>query len=295
MQNNFYLPFTDQQSINLIYIMQNYIKTYSNYLNYPNTNILGVYGSFPKVIWNGGRTIPNNDFDNLEKISNCLDDFNQHNLVCKFTFTNQLLEKKHLDDEYCNKLLNLINTTNNEITIHSQILEDYILKNYPKIPLTSSITKGIQLDTFKESIEKNIYSMVVCYPRRNILEYISTLSPNNQNKVELLINSGCGYCKVYKEHYKIESLNNLNNSELIFNCYRRDSNYDREKDINKWPFEEQLIDNIELFQDLNIHTYKIQGRCQDIKSLAKQYSSIFFIPGVDEIVFKETIKNIDFL
>ena len=75
-------------------------------------------------------------------------------MVCKFAFTNQLLEEQHLHNTYCNEVLDLIAETNNEIVIHSKILEDYIKNNYSNIPLTSSITKGFDLETFKKAIQE---------------------------------------------------------------------------------------------------------------------------------------------
>jgi hypothetical protein len=106
-----------------------------------------------------------NDFDSLEKIEQCLYDLNKHNLICKLTFTNQVLTEEHLNNKYCNDILDLVANTNNEITIHSKLLENHILNKYPKIPLTSSITKGSDLLTLQEAINSNKYDSIVCYPR----------------------------------------------------------------------------------------------------------------------------------
>jgi hypothetical protein len=72
------------------------------------------------------------------------------------------LTENHCYDKYCNQILDLIADTENEIIIHSQILENYILNKYPNIPLTSSITKGFDLNTFKTALHQN-YKNVVCF------------------------------------------------------------------------------------------------------------------------------------
>ena len=288
MKNNFYLPFTNQETINLIFTIKEKINQYPNYLNYPNTNITGVYGCFPGMIWNGGRTLLANEFDNIEKIQSCIKNFNDNDLICKFTFTNSLLTDEHLKDEYCNELLDLISQSENEITIYSSILEDYILNKYPNIPLNSSITKGTDFETFKREMDKKIYKKVVCYPRRNILSYIKTLNPEEKDKVELLVSSGCGYCKIYKEHYKVESYNSLYNTQEKFNCYRLNGNYNFEEEHLKHPFEEQMNFNIDDYQDIGITSYKVQGRvCHEIDLSIQQYCNLFFHEDIKNQIIKE--------
>lgn len=288
MENNFYLPFTNQETIDLIFIIKEKINQYSNYLNYSNVNIAGVYGCFPNIIWNGGRTLLDNEFDNIEKIQSCIKNFNDNGLICKFTFTNSLLTDEHLKDEYCNELLDLISQSKNEITIYSSILEDYILNKYPNIPLNSSITKGTDFETFKREMDKNIYKRIVCYPRRNILSYIEQLKPEDKNKVELLISSGCGYCKIYKEHYKIESFNSLYNKKEKFNCYRLNNNYNFAEEHSNQPFEEQMIFDIDYYQNIGISSYKVQGRvCHEIDLSISQYCNLFFQENIKNEVIEE--------
>ena len=278
MQNNFYLPFMDSRMLELTFIMQGIIDKYSQYLKFPETKIAGVYGSFNNIIWNGGRPISTNEFSTFEEIKNCINLINKHNLIYKFTFTNQLLDESHCNDIYSNKILDLINETNNEIVIHSQILEDYIKDKYPSIQLTSSITKGFDLETFQKEIDKD-YKAVVCYAKKNILQYIKDLQKEKQNKVEILLSgNACATCKLYKKHYE---------SISYFNLYGKYQNHVCPLESGMSPqiiAEEDLVFNIDFLQKLNIHNYKIQGRTSSVNRLIEIYLNIFFQPQIiDEI------------
>lgn len=295
MQNNFYLPFMGQDTINLAFIMQECLDKYSSYVKYPNPIIAGLYGSFNNIIWNGGRTIITSDFQNFEEVKQCLNNINKHNLKCKFTFTNQLLTKEHCENQYCNQILKLIADTNNEITIHSKLLENYISSLYPEIPLTSSITKGFDFETFKIALNQN-YKNVVCYYKQNILKYLETVPFNLQQKTELILNADdCAYCKMCKKHYECESFYNLHNYYLHENgCYRFHPMYDAKKEWFSLPIEERLYFDINYFQWLNINTYKIQGRMKTIEQLLETYLYIFFYPSMYQEIYdylKDNINN----
>lgn len=290
--NNFLLPFTGIDSINLAYFIQDQVQEYSKNTRMINTNIHGVYGSFNNIIWNGGRTI-DNGINNIYQISQVLNSINSHDMICKFVFTNCLLEKKHLQDKYCNQVLDLIAETNNEIVINSPILEDYIRNKYPSIGLTSSITKGLDYNTYKTAIQKD-YKNVVVYPRRNILKDIEQLNAGDKAKIELMINNdGCGYCKMEQQHYRNESYNNLYGTSNTFVCYQFLPNFKKYKEILAVPLDEQLFNNYEYFQDLGISCYKVQGRGALLDRLLIDYLDILFFPGIRNEIYNNS-QQFDF-
>ena len=278
--NNFYLPFTDQKTLNLAFFMQEQISQYSNYLLYPNAKIAGVYGSFPGLIWNGGRSFYNTDFIHISDMYNCLQEINNKSMICKFTFTNQLLEKQHCSNPLCNNILDLIADTKNEIVIFSDILENYIKEKYPYINLTSSITKGNSLSVLQNNLQKD-YSAVVCFYKKNILQYISQLSKIDQNRIELLLNDeGCAHCSNSVNHFANESYNNLYGTQRQFLCNKQLKDYNDYETLLNLSNDEQLFYNIKYFQDLNIHNYKIRGRCSSLNNLASVYVNTLFMPEV---------------
>ena len=70
-----------------------------------NYKIGSVYGTFPGAIWNGGRAV----FGLAQKkdIISTLNIYNSRNIPVRFTWTNSLLEEKHVYDTYCNLIMNL--------------------------------------------------------------------------------------------------------------------------------------------------------------------------------------------
>ena len=292
--NNFFLPFMNLPNLDLAYAIQDQLQIYKEHSRFPEANITGVYGSFNNIIWNGGRTIYCDDFQTFDQIKSCLKTINSHNMICKFVFTNQLLEEQHLYDKYCNQVLDLIAETGNEIVINSLLLENYIRDKYPTIQFTSSITKGADFNTYKTAIQQN-YKSVVCYPRRNILADIGTLSNEDKQKIELMINNdGCGHCKIDKQHYENESYNNLYGTNKLFSCYQFHPNYKRYKELLAVPIEEQLFNNNEYFQDLGISSYKIRGRGEPVDRLLIDYLNILFWPGVRDEIY-HNLQQFDFL
>lgn len=281
-------------SIDLAIIMKDLLQKYNKFSKFPNPNIQGVYGNFNNVIWNGGRTVMSSDFSTIQDIESCINKINANNLICRLTCTNQLLEKQHLLDPFCNDILSLINESNGEIIIHSSLLENYIRDKYPNIPLISSITKGFDFNTFKDALNQD-YKNVVCFYTQDILKYLETASEKQQNKVELLLQSDyCAYCKMYNKHYEFESYNSLNNKKDIdYNCYKFNPNYNKQIEWFNLPIEKRLNYNIEYFQWLNIHTYKIQGRLCNINQLIDLYIDALFYPyGNIREGIKQEIKNI---
>lgn len=279
------------ETIQLAYIMQKQLETYSKYCKFSNAIIAGVYGSFNNIIWNGGRTIITPEFTTFNEVKNCIEDFNNHNLICKFTFTNQLLTQEHCYDDYCNQILELIAKTNNEIVIHSPILEQYIRNIYPNIPLISSITKGFDFNTFKTALHQD-YKNVVCHYKQNILKYLEQMPIELQRKTELILNAdACAYCKMFSKHYECESYYNLYGEYLNQNdCYKFHPNYDEQREWFNLPIEERLIYDIKYFDWLNIHNYKIQGRMESVNQLIDTYLQIFFYPGMYEEIYNN-IQN----
>ncbi len=59
-----------------------------------NYQVGSVYGTFPGAIWNGGRAvfglIPKHEIENTLKL------YNSEGIPVRFTWTNSLLEEKHL-------------------------------------------------------------------------------------------------------------------------------------------------------------------------------------------------------
>lgn len=166
---------------------------------FENAEISAVYGCFPGSIWNGGRDVIGSA--TRDEILYVLSEFNSRGIAVRYTYTNPLLEEKHLYDTFCNMTLELSNNGNNEVLVNSPLLEEYIRKEYPDFRLLSSTTKCLNTkDAIRNELEKD-YSLVVLDSAWNNTEELFAL-PHHE-KIELLVNHYCqDNCPRRKLHYE---------------------------------------------------------------------------------------------
>ena len=163
--------------------------------------IASFYGVFPPSIWNGGR----NQSGVVDKtfVKSVIKAFNERGIPLRFTFTNPVLEKKHLSDSFCNMVMAMADNGLNEAIVMSPLLEDYIRRNYPKYKLTSSTCKRItDPEKLKEELEKDYSIVVVDYDFNNNFEVLEKLP--RKKDCELLVNACCEPdCPRRALHYQI--------------------------------------------------------------------------------------------
>ncbi len=138
---NYHLPsFTEHFSLNIL--LDSYMKNYSERFS-DGIKIASVFGNFSGALWNGGRNVSGKyDRSINEKI---MKEFNSRGIPLRFTFTNPLIEEKHLSDKVCNDILKMADNGMNEVIVMSPILEQYIRENYPGYKITSSTCKQIRV------------------------------------------------------------------------------------------------------------------------------------------------------
>ena len=238
-----------------------YVKLFEEIQNNPNilkenTKIGSIYGS-PAGIWNGGRVMLN--YWTEEDLIAAKDRMNEFNIPVRFTFSNCLLEEKHLDDTYCNFLLETFNTGNNEIICNSSILEDYIRNKYGNsYRYISSTTKRIQDKSLQlKEIDKDYYLTVIDYDYNQDFEFLKSIP--NKEKSEILCNPVCkSNCPRRSEHYTFLSklqLCNCNNE--TFDCPDMANKFWEVKKMNNFISLED-IDNI--YVPMGFINFKLEGR-----------------------------------
>ncbi|MBR4225168.1 MAG: hypothetical protein IKR73_10200 [Oscillospiraceae bacterium] len=177
------------------------IKEHPEYFR-QGVEIASVYGCFPPAIWNGGRNV--NGFADEETIKLVLDEFNSRGVPCRFTFTNPLLEEKHMSDPFCNRLCQIADNGFNECIVNTQVMEDHLRKNYPNYKLTSSTCKQIRdFDSLIAELDKDYSLVVLDYNFNNDFELLERIPEKYRKRIEVLI---CPYCypncKRRGEHYR---------------------------------------------------------------------------------------------
>ncbi len=198
MKARFHLPdFSKHFLLNYTFIQM--LEVLPQYF-YDDVEIASVYGVFPPAIWNGGRF----QSGKCEKdfIKQVIKAFNDKGIPLRFTFTNPLLEKKHLHDDFCNMIMHLADNGMNEVIVASPILEDYIRTTYPNYKITSSTCKRItDPEKLTEELEKNYNIVVVDYDLNNKFDVLEKIP--DKEKCELLVNACCNpNCKIRSSHYR---------------------------------------------------------------------------------------------
>ena len=196
MKARFHLPgIATHFKFNLIFATV--LEQYPQYFR--DVEIASFYGAFPQSLWNGGRT--QEGLVDKHFVKMILKSFNDKGIPVRFTFTNPALEKKHLNDKFCNMVMSLANNGLNEVIVVSPVLEEYIRKNYPDFKITSSTCKRLDDgERLAAELEKDYNIVVVDYDLNNKFDILEKLP--HKEKCEFLVNSNCRpACPNRAQHY----------------------------------------------------------------------------------------------
>ena len=176
-----------------------------------------IYGAPADCIWGGGRVGAG---DNNPKQVLAL--MQEYGISARLTFSNSLLREEHLSDKQCNRLCALFNEQGgNGIIVHSDLLLEYLKRNYANLYYVSSTTKV--LTDFREltdEINRDDFRYVVPDFRLNkAFDKLNTLTNAQKDKVEFLCNECCWFgCTDRKKCYENVSRRNLGESCGDFPC-----------------------------------------------------------------------------
>ena len=177
-----------------------------------------IYGAPQDSLWGGGR-VGFGDASPRDVVSL----MEEYGISARLTFSNSLLTQEHLSDKRCNSLCELFakGSTPNGIIICSDILIDYIKKNYPSFYLVSSTTKVItDFELFKNELDREEFRFVVPDFRLNKeIDKLRSLTDTQKQKVEFLCNECCSFdCSARKKCYENVSRKSL--GEDVTGAYR---------------------------------------------------------------------------
>lgn len=220
-----------------------------------NVTIGSIYGSPGYHIWNGGRlmqvSIQRNELENIKAF------MEHHRIPTRFTFTNCLIEEKHLYDTLCNDTTSLFHTELNEIICNSEILENYLRTNYPKYSFISSTTKRLtSVEDINKECENNYTLLVLDYKYNNNYEILKDIK--DTSKLEILCNAVCfPDCPRRLEHYKLISQAQLeNNAALMPACEATEFTFDKAKRMPHFV----SLESINKYIEYGITNFKLEGR-----------------------------------
>lgn len=240
------------------------IYTKFPYVLREETCIHSFFGIFPNAIWNGGGHIFHYKNSSLKEMKKVRDFYNKKGISIAFTFTNQLITKEHLNDPYCNQMLEIFHNGMNEILVVSNELEKYIREKFPKYKINRSI-----INTEKIPFLLDDYNLSVMSKFKNRdFEFINNLSMEERSKTELLCNEFCvNNCPYAYQHYREYAYIQLH-GEKPTKCEKKygtcrfpmadwDGLCRRIKESNYWISYEDIINT---YVPLGFQYYKLGGR-----------------------------------
>ena len=121
-------------------------------------DIGSIYGAPADCIWGGGR-VGFGDNDPQEVLAL----MQEYGISARLTFSNSLLREEHLSDRKCNALCAAFEKAGrNGVIVHSELLLDYLKKNYPEHYLVSSTTKVLtEFEDFRRELQRDVFAYVV--------------------------------------------------------------------------------------------------------------------------------------
>ena len=169
-----------------------------------------LYGAPENCIWGGGR-VSHGDHDPQQALALA----QAWGISARLTFSNSLLREEHLADPKCNALCRLFagqSGVENGVIVHSDLLLDYLKRNYPQLYFVSSTTKVLtKFAQCRQELDREEFRYVVPDFRLNpALEQLAALPQQQKDKVELLCNECCWFgCTQRKACYEAVSRLNL--------------------------------------------------------------------------------------
>lgn len=171
-----------------------YLDTNHKLFNY-------VYDSIFGLRWNGGRVCNPRDSLPFSEMIAVIKDYNKMGVGFNWSFSNLLLTEKDLEDEYCNLALEQTNSSMNGVILTSELLRNYVRKNYPHMRVIYSVCNGLKtLDQYKAALDSN--DIVVLHPDFNHdLNFLEQLP--EKHRLEVMVNDVCSYgCPFREVHYR---------------------------------------------------------------------------------------------
>lgn len=224
-------------------------------------DIASIYGSPSDCLWGGGR-VGFGEAD-AEDVFELMKEFG---ISSRLIFSNSLLKEEHLSDKKCNELCRLFEKepVKNGVIVYSDLLLDYLKRNFPGFYFVSSTTKVLtDFSDFKMELARNDFSFVVPDFRLNKkIEKLEALDEGLKNKVEFLCNECCSpFCQERKICYENVSRKNLGLECSDHHCAAPDGDKGyRFSSAMKSPLFIGIDDIQNKYLKLGFSNFKIEGR-----------------------------------
>ncbi|MCR4585713.1 MAG: hypothetical protein K5686_08310 [Lachnospiraceae bacterium] len=225
-------------------------------------DIASIYGAPADCIWGGGRVgFGDADPEDVEAL------MKEYDISAGLCFSNSLLKEQHLSDRKCNRLCSLFEkngNAGNAVIISSDLLLEYIGKNYPGFCFVSSTTKVLtEFEELEKELNRPEFRYVVADFRLNKeFEKLEKLSDDHKAKLEFLCNECCRTgCYERKKCYENVSRKSLGEDCEDHVCVSPDASAGyRFSAAMENPAFISTEDILNIYRPMGFSNFKIEGR-----------------------------------
>jgi hypothetical protein len=275
------------------------------------SHVLDSFHDSPDLLWNGGRV--NAGVKNYPDSEEYFKTLNKLGIGAYLTFSNAILEKKHLSDEESNRLLDCLDEKCglNGVIVVNNLMADYIRKKKPGLKLICSVVKAFienpngDIAWYKE-MQKRFDRVVIHTDHMFDLDLLDKL---DRNKAEILITEECIYkCPNRAHHQTLNSVYNIAQFEdkakadEVFeqikkiretSCAGGARILDKERNINSRRSCFLTHEEVKTIYDMGFRKFKISGRRGTIYGLAWNVLNFVFNPDLSYTFARILYSRID--
>lgn len=174
---------------------------------FDDVRIQSVYGCFPGCIVNGGRAFVREPYS-ARQIEATFEALDGQGIAARLTFTNMLVEERHLEDPYFNLILDAAADHGAGVIVYSDLVDAYVRARHPRMERTLSTTREI-LDAAELNRALEAFDLVVLnYNKNKDLPFLDQVE--HPERLEVMANELCNPgCPHRNEHYLHNSRDQL--------------------------------------------------------------------------------------
>lgn len=174
---------------------------------FDDVRIQSVYGCFPGCVVNGGRAFVREPYS-ARQIEATFEALDGQGIAARLTFTNMLVEERHLEDPYFNLILDAAADHGAGVIVCSDLVDAYVRARHPRMERTLSTTREI-LDAAELNRALGAFDLVVLnYNKNKDLAFLDQVE--HPERLEVMANELCNPgCPHRNEHYLHNSRDQL--------------------------------------------------------------------------------------
>ena len=174
---------------------------------FDDVRIQSVYGCFPGCVVNGGRAFVREPYS-ARQIEATFEALDGQGIAARLTFTNMLVEERHLEDPYFNLILDAAADHGAGVIVYSDLVDAYVRARHPRMERTLSTTREI-LDAAELNRALGAFDLVVLnYNKNKDLTFLDQVE--HPERLEGMANELCNPgCPHRNEHYLHNSRDQL--------------------------------------------------------------------------------------